>query len=131
MNESILKEGKIYTAFPEGHFKRKIDFDITQRDPGYAGVACKLDMHPEVEILPTCFSFNARFEFTSDMFDIQLYLYQRVDFSEALNIKEGIKKDKDIIKRVMKEAIPHIVERVYQFGLNMGFEIPKKILLSQ
>ena len=131
MEKSTLKEGKIYTAFPEGHYQRKIDFDITQKDPGSAIVGAKLDFNPDIQILPTCFSFDAKFEFTSDMFHIQLYLYQRVDFPKPFNIKESLKKDKDVFKRLMMNAIPHAVKIVHQLILNMGFKVEEDLINEQ
>ena len=65
------------------------------------------------------------------MFNIQLYLYQRVDFPEPFNIKESLKKDKDVIKRVMMDAIPHAVKIVHQFILNMGFKVEEGLINEQ
>jgi hypothetical protein len=124
-------KGKIYTAFPEGHYQRKIEFDINQKEPGGAFIGIKLDFHPKIQILPTCFSFTAAFEVTSDMFDIHLFLYQRVDFPEPLNLKKYLEENSDIIKEVILNASPHAAKIIWQLVLNMGFRAEEDVIREQ
>lgn len=131
MNKLESPEGKIYTAFPEGHYQRKIDFDINQKDPGGVFIETRLDFHPKVQILPTCFSFTATFEVTSNMFEIHLYLYQRLDFPKPLNLKKYLEENPDTIKEVLMNAAPHASKTIYQFILNMGFRIEEDVIRKQ
>ena len=115
--------GKIYTAFPEAHYKRKVPFDVSQADPGGAMVEAKLDFDPDVEIINgKSFAFDVKFIITSDLFEIVLHLYQRVDFYKPFNIGESLRRKPDTFKGVMLQALPHAAQIINQFILNMGMK---------
>ena len=124
--------GHIYTAFPEGHYKRKKGFDVSQTDPGRALVEVKLDFDPDVEIINSqSFAFNVKFIVSSEMFEIELHLYQRVDYNEPFDIKESLRRNPDTFKGVMFNALPHAAKTIYQFVLNMGMKYELKNIEEQ
>jgi len=127
-----LKTGKIYTAFPEGHYKRKVEFDVSQVDPGQALIGVKLDFDPDVEIIKSqSFAFSAKFAVTSELFEIELYLYQRVDFPKPFNIADSLKREPETFKGVMFNALPHAAKTIHQFVLNMGMKSELKDIEEQ
>lgn len=116
-------KGNLYIAFPEAHYMRKTPFDVSQADPGGAIVEANLDFNPDVEIIKSqSFAFNVKFIITSDLFDIVLHLYQRVDYEKPFDIQETLKRDPDTFKRVIMNALPHAAQNIYQFTLNMGMK---------
>lgn len=131
MNRTMPTTGQIYTAFPEGHYQRKTEFDISQKDPGGAVVETRLDFHPDIQIMPSNFSFSAEFHFNSNMFEIVLFLYQRVDFPKALDLKNYINDNPECIKEVMFHALPHASKIIYGLMLNMGFKADEETINEQ
>lgn len=123
--------GKIYTAFPEGYYKRKINFDRAQQDPGGAVVETRIDFHPEIQINPDCFSYSAEIKVNSSMFEVVLFLYQRVDFPGPLNLKKYLNDNPECIKEVMRHSVPHASMTIHQLILNMGFKTEEGVIKDQ
>lgn len=127
----MLATGRIYTAFPEGHYQRKVNFDDSQKDPGGATVEAKSDFHPNIHIFPSSYSFNAEFSLNSNLFEIVIYLYQRVDIPKPMDLNKYINENPNIIKEVMFHALPHASKIIYGLVLNMGYKAEERTIEEQ